>query len=51
MLLQDKVLIYYDPELPLVLATDSSSYGLGAVFSHCTVEGEEWPIADACRSL
>ena len=51
MLLQDKVLIHYDPELPLVLATDSSSYGLGAVLSHCTVEGEEWPIAYASRSL
>ena len=38
MLLQDKV--HYDPELPLVLATDSSSYGLGAVLSHRTVEGE-----------
>ena len=27
MLLQDKVLVHYDPDLPLVLATDSSSYG------------------------
>ena len=26
MLLQDKVLMHYDPDLPLVLATDSSSY-------------------------
>ena len=51
MLLQDKVLIHYDPELPLVLATDSSSYGLGAVLSHRTVEGEERPIAHASRSL
>ena len=51
MLLQDKVLIHYDPELPLVLATDSSSYGLGAVLSHRTVKGEERPIAYASRSL
>ena len=51
MLLQDKVLIHYDPELPLVLATDSSSYGLGAVLSHRTVKGEERPIAYASQSL
>ena len=51
MLLQDKALIHYDPELPLVLATDSSSYGLGAVLSHRTVEGEERPIVYASRSL
>ena len=51
MLLQDKVLIHYDPELPLIFATDSSSYGLGAVLSHRIVEGEERPIAYASRSL
>jgi len=50
-LLQDKVLVHYDPDLPLVLATDSSSYGLGAVLSHCTPEGEEPPIAYASHSL
>ena len=37
----------YDPDLPLVLATDSSSYGLGAVLSHRTPEGVERPIAYA----
>ena len=36
MLLQDKVLVHYEPDLPLVLATDSSSYGPGAVLSHRT---------------
>ena len=51
MLLQGKVLIHYDPELSLVLPTDSSSYGLVAVLSYRTVEGEEWPIAYASRSL
>ena len=34
----------YDPDLPLVLATDSSSNGLGAVLSHRTPEGVERPI-------
>jgi len=41
----------YDPDLPLVLATDSSSYGLGAVLSHRIPEGVERPIAYASRSL
>ena len=41
----------YDPDLPLVLATDSSSYGLGAVLSHRTPKGVERPIAYASRSL
>ena len=41
----------YDPYLPLVLATDSSSYGLGAVLSHRTPEGGEHPIAFASQSL
>ena len=31
----------YDPDLLLVLATDSSSYGLIAVLSHRTPEGVE----------
>ena len=47
MLLRDRVLMRYDPDLPLVLATDSSSYGLGAVLSHRTPEGVELPIAYA----
>ena len=51
MLLQDKVLILYDPELPLVLATGSSSYNLGAVLSHHTLRGEERTIAYATVSL
>ena len=51
MLLQDRVLMHYDPDLPLVLATDSSSYGLGAVLSHRTPKGVERPIAYASRSL
>ena len=51
MLSQDKVLILYDPELPLVLATGSSSYNLGAVLSHRTLRGEERTIAYATRSL
>lgn len=51
MLLEDKVLMHYDPDLPLVLSTDSSSYGLGAVLSHRTSEGRERPITYASWTL
>ena len=40
----------YDPDLPLVLATGSSPYGLG-VGSHYTPEGVERPIVCASWSL
>lgn len=39
MILADKVLTHYDPSLPIVLACDSSSYGLGAVLSHKMTDG------------
>ena len=51
MVASDKVLMRYDPDLPLRLATDASPYGLGAVLSHITKDGEERPIAYASRTL
>lgn len=45
-----QLLVFYNPELPLVLTTDSSSYGLGAVLSH-TINGIERPIYCASRTL
>ena len=49
-LTKENVLIHYDPNKELLLATDASPVGLGAVISH-RVEGKEYPIAYASRTL
>ena len=46
-----KVLVYYNPKLPLKLDCDASSVGIRAVLSHVMETGEEKPIAYASRSL
>ncbi|XP_053692131.1 uncharacterized protein K02A2.6-like [Sabethes cyaneus] len=50
-LISPQVLMQYDPDLPLLLATDASSTGLGAVLSHRLSDGAERPIAYASRTL
>ena len=55
-LLKDKltstpVLVHYDGTLPLRLACDASSYGVGAVLSHVMADGSERPIAYASKTL
>ncbi|XP_055585220.1 uncharacterized protein K02A2.6-like [Uranotaenia lowii] len=47
----DRVLVHYDPKLPLVLATDASPYGVGAVLSHLYPDGTERPIHCASQTL
>ena len=46
-LVSSKVLIHYHPALPIVLATDVSQYGIGAVLSHVCEDDSEKPIAYA----
>ncbi|XP_063365892.1 uncharacterized protein K02A2.6-like [Cydia amplana] len=50
-ILSDRVLTHFNPEHPLVLATDASPTGLGAVLSHRLPDGSDRPIAFASRSL
>ncbi|KAL0268628.1 UNVERIFIED_CONTAM: hypothetical protein PYX00_010487 [Menopon gallinae] len=51
LLASDRVLCNYSEAYPLVLATDASPYGLGAVISHIYPDGSERPIAFASRTL
>jgi len=50
-LTSSKVLVHFNPDLPIVLECDASQYGIGAVISHRFPEGVERPIAYASRSL
>jgi len=50
-LASSKVLVHYDPSLPIRLAADASAYGIGAVLSHVMQDGTEHPIAFASRTL
>lgn len=47
----DLTLVHYDVHKPLVLTCDSSEYGVGAVLSHITDNGQEHPIAMGSRTL
>ena len=47
----EQVLTHYNPDMPLKLACDASSHGLGVVLSHVFLQGIEKPITFASRSL
>jgi len=46
-----KVLVHYNPDLPVKLDCDASANGIGAVLSHVFSDGVEKPIAYASRTL
>ena len=45
-----RLLVHFDPEKPVVVACDSSPYGVGAVLTHVMSAGSERPIAFASRT-
>ncbi|KMQ90367.1 hypothetical protein RF55_9889, partial [Lasius niger] len=47
--ISNRVLVYFNPRLPLVLATDVSSYGVGAVLSHRYPDGPKRMIQFALQ--
>lgn len=51
LLTSSDILAHYDPSLPLVLTTDASAYGVGAVIAHQMADGRERPVAYASRVL
>lgn len=45
------LLVHFQPDLELILASDASDYGVGAVFSHRMADEAERPIGYVSRSL
>ncbi|XP_071635762.1 retrovirus-related Pol polyprotein from transposon 17.6 isoform X1 [Temnothorax longispinosus] len=44
-------LVHFDPTLPLILATEASAYGVGAILSHLYPDGTERVIQYASQTL
>lgn len=51
MLTSKDTLVHYNADLPLVLTTDASDHGVGAVLMHKLTDGVEKPVAYASRIL
>ena len=51
LLVSSDVLVHYSPELPIILSSDASPYGIGGVLSRRLPDGSDKPIAYASRSL
>lgn len=47
----EMTLVHYDPSIPVILTTDASEKGVGAILLHKFPNGNERPIAAASRTL
>lgn len=47
----EKVLVHYNPQLPIKLICDASQHGIGAAIFHTMENNEDRPIAFASKSL
>ena len=47
LILSTDLLVHFDPSLPIILACDASSYGVGAVLAHRMPEWSERPVGFA----
>lgn len=50
-LTSSKVLVHYDPALPIQLIGDASAYGVGAVVTHILPDASKHPVAFASLTL
>ena len=51
LLTSPRLLVHYDRNKKILLSTDTSSYGIGAVLTHQMEDGSEQPIDFASRTL
>ena len=51
LLTSSKLLVHFNPQLPLLVACDASAYGIGAVLAHIMPDGSEQPIGYVSRTL
>ena len=50
-LTSDLFLTHYDPKLEIIVASDTSSYGVGACIQHKMPDGTKKPVAHASKTL
>ena len=51
LLTSSRLLVHFDPKLPLFLVCDTLAYGIAAVLAHWMPDGSKQPIGYASRAL